>query len=61
MQYRLNITHDQDMKNDHFVRDKSCTDPERRLGWERGDRWPELTLILTVDPTVNMLRTMNPL
>ena len=44
MQYRLNITHDYDMKHDHFVRDESCTDPERRLG---GDRWPELTLKIT--------------
>ena len=29
---RLNITHDSDMKHDHFVRDQSCMDPERRLG-----------------------------
>ena len=32
MQYRLNITHDLDMKHDHFVMDQSCTDPERRFG-----------------------------
>ena len=31
VQYRLNKTHDEDMKYDHFVRDQSCTDPERRL------------------------------
>ena len=81
-------------QHDHFVRDQSCTDPERRLGGGGGGRWPELTLkitssignkqlsstrtpgkcwtpfgtkkvqfslILTVDPTVNMLWTMNPL
>ena len=92
MQYRLNINHDQNMKHDHFVRDQSFTDPERRPGGGR-DRWPghtlkitsstgnkqlsstlplemldplwnpkvQFSLILTVDPTVNMLRTMNPL
>ena len=32
------------MKHDHFVRDQSCTDPERRLGGGGGGRWPGLTL-----------------
>ena len=32
VQYRLNITQDKDMKHGHFMRDQSCTDPERRLG-----------------------------
>ena len=31
------------MKHDNFVRDQSCTDPERR--W--GNRWPGLTLKIT--------------
>ena len=31
------------MKHDHFVKDQSCTDPERR--W--GNRWPGLTLKIT--------------
>ena len=35
------------MKHDHFDRDQSCTDPERRLGGGGKDRWPELTLKIT--------------
>ena len=43
------------MKHDHFVRDQSCTDPERRFGGGggggggrgAGGRWPELTLKIT--------------
>ena len=34
------------MKHDHFVRDQSCTDPERRLGGG-GNRWPGLALKIT--------------
>ena len=34
------------MKHDHFNRDQSCTDPERRWG-RGGGRWPGLTLKIT--------------
>ena len=34
------------MKHNYFMRDQSCTDPERRWGGG-GNRWPGLTLKIT--------------
>ena len=62
MQYRLNITHDSNMKHDHFVRDQSCTDPKRRWwGGGGGGRWPDLTLKITSSIGNKQLSSTPPL